>query len=68
MNPTQLAIKYAKSKQPAGQLPRHDCHGVHPDQTHEEWLESLKEKNAHSAKVPHGHGMAGKPGWLPKDW
>ena len=24
--------------QPAGQLPRHDCHGVHPDQTHEEWV------------------------------
>jgi hypothetical protein len=28
--------KYAK--QPADQLPRHDCHGVHPDQTHEEWV------------------------------
>ena len=33
-------------EQPAGQLPRHDCHGVHPDQTHEEWLESSEKAAA----------------------
>jgi len=25
-------------EQPADQMPRHDCHAVHPDQTHEEWV------------------------------
>jgi len=33
-------------EQPADQLPRHDCHGVHPDQTHEEWLESSEKEAA----------------------
>ena len=38
--------KRASDKQPAGQLPRHDCHAVHPDQTHEEWLKSSEKEAA----------------------
>jgi hypothetical protein len=59
--------KYAK--QPADQTPRHHCHGVHPDQTHEEWKASLekgREKAAQRAvskflkpkKVPKRHARA----------
>jgi len=44
---TQIASsvmdKYGKSEQPADQTPRHDCHGVHPNQTHEEWKASLEK-------------------------
>jgi hypothetical protein len=44
-----VMAKYGKSEQPADQTPRHDCHVVHPDQTHEEWKASL-EKEASTAR------------------
>jgi len=37
-SPFLIDGKEGGHEQPAGQLPRHDCHGVHPDQTHEEWV------------------------------
>lgn len=40
-----------RAKQPAGQMPRHDCHGVHPNQTHEEWLSSMKEKQSNVSNI-----------------
>ena len=36
----------SESSQPAGQMPRHDCHAVHPDMTHEEWLKSSEKEAA----------------------
>ena len=40
-----------RAKQPAGQMPRHDCHGVHPNQTHEEWLASMQGKQANVSNI-----------------
>ena len=67
-----VMAKYGKSEQPADQTPRHDCHVVHPDQTHEEWKASL-EKEASTARrfyidvtpdlVKHAQNMRKQAAW-----
>jgi hypothetical protein len=56
--------KRAGHKQPAGQMPRHDCHGVHPNQTHEEWLASMKEKQANLSNMFSPSGKSDLSGFL----
>jgi hypothetical protein len=53
------------AEQPAGQTPRHHCHGVHPDQTHEEWKASLEQDKGEKQSSLKRAFSAGRLGqWL----
>ena len=45
-SPFLIDGKRGDDEQPADQMPRHDCHAVHPDMTHEEWLKSSEKEAA----------------------